>query len=178
VLVLVSDRPALLIATIRSRCQRVEARFPAREVALAWLGAQGIAPDAAASALALAAGNPGIALGFARPEALALAEEVARDLERIAQRATGAEEVALRWAKDRPAERLELAGELARSAAWSAAGVPAADARLARLTTRTDLFKLAAWWDRLNGVRAQVSTPLRTDLLLFEVLDEFRDLAA
>ena len=178
VLVLVSDRPELLIATIRSRCQRVEARFPPRELALGWLRSQAIGAEAAARALDLAAGNPGIALGFASPESLALAEEVARDLERIAGRAVGAEEVAQRWAKDRPGERLELAGELARIAAWRSAGVVVPESRLARLTARADLFKLAAWWDRLNGVRAQVSTPLRTDLLLFEVLDEFRELAA
>ena len=48
----------------------------------------------------------------------------------------------------------------------------------ARLTVRTDFFKLAAWWDRANVARDQLRTPLRADLLVFEVLRDFRELAA
>ncbi|MBK8323267.1 MAG: DNA polymerase III subunit delta' [Betaproteobacteria bacterium] len=41
VIVLVSDRPARLLATIRSRCQVVALGGPPRDVAIAWLGAEG-----------------------------------------------------------------------------------------------------------------------------------------
>ncbi|HVF34893.1 MAG TPA: DNA polymerase III subunit delta' [Candidatus Saccharimonadia bacterium] len=180
VLVLVTDRPSRLIATIRSRCARIDVRFPPRDAAHAWLQAQGIAPDASTAALDLAAGNPGIARRYADAEARALAGEVAKDLESIASGAAGCADVASRWAKDRAGERLELAGELARLGAWRNAGapLPSSTPALARLTASADLFKLAAWWDRANLVRVQLSTPLRSDLLLFELLDEFRELAA
>ncbi len=42
VFVLVSDTPALLLATIRSRCQRLDVRRPPEAVALAWLMEQGV----------------------------------------------------------------------------------------------------------------------------------------
>ena len=180
VLVLVTDRPSRLLATIRSRCQRVDVRFPARDAASAWLESDGMAAGAAGAALDLAAGNPGIARRYAGSGAMSLAVEVAKDLAAIAAGTAGCADVASRWAKDRADERLELAGELARLGAWRNAGAPPPGAApdLSRLTASTDLFKLAAWWDRANLVRVQLSTPLRSDLLLFELLDEFRELAA
>ena len=180
ILVLVSDRPARLLATIRSRCQRIDARFPPREEALDWLRRQGIAEADAEAALALAAGNPGMAREYAGTDSRALATEVGADLAALAAGTAGPADVAARWAKDRPALRLQLAGELARLGAWQSAGAGATGAgrELARLTARADLFKLAGWWDQANFVRAQLSTPLRTDLLLFEVLNDFRALAA
>jgi len=180
VLVLVSDRPERLVATIRSRCQRVDARFPPRESALAWLAARGIGAADAAQALELAAGNPGQAAAYADPELRALATEVVKDLSGLASGAQSAADVAGRWVKDRPESRLELAAELARVGAWrnAGAGSGAGIEGLARLTRAADLYKLAAWWDRTNLVRAQLATPLRSDLLLFEVLNEFRELAA
>ncbi len=51
VLLLVADRPSLLPATIRSRCQRIDLRFPPRAEALAWLVAGGLAEPAATEAL-------------------------------------------------------------------------------------------------------------------------------
>jgi DNA polymerase III subunit delta' len=178
VLVLVADRPDRLIPTIRSRCQRIDARFPARDVALAWLEAQGIGAADAAAALDLAAGNPGTARVFADGGQRALASEVARDLSGIASGQAGSAEVAARWAKDRPEERLELAAELVRLSAWRRAGTGrAGQGDSIRLTDASDLFKVAAWWDRANLARTQLATPLRADLLLFEVLDGFRAVA-
>lgn len=57
VLLLVSQRPAGLPATIRSRCQRLAVAAPPAETARAWLGAR---PDAAQAiaCLGLAAGAP------------------------------------------------------------------------------------------------------------------------
>jgi DNA polymerase-3 subunit delta' len=66
VIVLVADRPARLLATIRSRCESVVLRAPARDEALAWLEAGG-AQDAA-GALALAGGAPLLAAQLAQPE--------------------------------------------------------------------------------------------------------------
>jgi DNA polymerase-3 subunit delta' len=66
VIVLVSDRPARLLATIRSRCQVVPLRVPAREVALEWLAAGGAGEPEVS--LALAGGAPLLARDLAQPE--------------------------------------------------------------------------------------------------------------
>ncbi|HJU39387.1 MAG TPA: DNA polymerase III subunit delta', partial [Tahibacter sp.] len=78
VMILISDAPSRLPATIRSRCQRLDFALPDRAAAIAWLKAQGLAdPDVALDA---AAGNPGVALELARGDGLALRAEVAKDL--------------------------------------------------------------------------------------------------
>ena len=66
IIVLVSDRPARLLATIRSRCESMVLRAPPRERALAWL-AEGGADDPEA-ALALAGGAPLLAAELAKPD--------------------------------------------------------------------------------------------------------------
>ncbi len=66
VILLVSERIGRLLATIRSRCQRVLVRLPAREVALAWLRAQGVAQPE--DALATASGAPLDAIAYCEPD--------------------------------------------------------------------------------------------------------------
>jgi DNA polymerase-3 subunit delta' len=61
----VSDRPARLLATIRSRCESVVLRTPARDVALAWLKSGGA--EEPEIALALAGGAPLLAAELAQP---------------------------------------------------------------------------------------------------------------
>jgi DNA polymerase-3 subunit delta' len=65
-IVLASDRPARLLATIRSRCRMLPLAMPAREASLAWLAANGVAD--AESALAAAGGAPLLAQRLAQPE--------------------------------------------------------------------------------------------------------------
>jgi DNA polymerase III subunit delta' len=55
--VLVTSRPSNLLATLRSRCQRVEIARPATDGALAWLGAQ-LGHEPPAGLLELAGGAP------------------------------------------------------------------------------------------------------------------------
>lgn len=176
ILVLVSDAPARLVATIRSRCQRIDARFPSREVAGQWLAARGVAPALAAASLELAAGNPGMALALAGAAERTLAQDVARDLAGIASGAIRPAEAAARWHKDNAELRLVLAAQAVRLAAWQQAGHAAGDAL--GLTVPGDLHKLGAWWDRANRVREQLATPLRADLMLLDLLREWRALSA
>jgi DNA polymerase-3 subunit delta' len=179
VLILVTDLPMRLLATIRSRCQRIDVRFPQRGEALAWLGAQGVADAAAREALDLAAGNPGLAKQLAEPAHRELAHAVASDLHELVAGAANLVELVGRWAKDRTAERLRLTVELVRQASWQALGGPnAPDTALARLTATVEFHKLAAWWGRANLVRDQLSTPLRVDLLLLDLLRDWRALCA
>jgi DNA polymerase-3 subunit delta' len=179
VLLLVSDRPALLPATIRSRCQRIELRFPPRAEALAWLAAGGLAEPLAIEALDLAAGNPGLAREYAEPAARARFEASVRDLVAVGSGKASAQDTALAWLKDKDeaGARLLLAAQAVRVAAWAARGQGGASktlAALAGLTAGADFPKLAAWWDRANGLREQLRQPLRHDLLLLELLRDFR----
>jgi DNA polymerase III subunit delta' len=66
-ILLVTDQLARLLATIRSRCQRVQLPAPTHEVALAWLTAQAVntGRGGAEAALAMAGGAPLDAVAFA-----------------------------------------------------------------------------------------------------------------
>ena len=204
VIVLVADQPSRLPATIRSRCQQVDARFPHRDEALAWLSGRGIDPAMAVELLAIMSGNPGAALGLGSSRSQELLREVSNDLRNLLQGRASCAEVAARWAKgaeERRAARkighelardprsdgpyadefrVLLAAQLARlvgsEMGGQETGVPAA-VELARLTAGSDFPKLSAWWDRANRVRAQLRTPLRADLILLELLRDWRALA-
>lgn len=79
-IVLVSDRPTRLLATIRSRCEPVPLRAPARGEARAWLAAAGARePDLA---LALAGGAPLLAAALAQPEESEWRRKVVAELSR------------------------------------------------------------------------------------------------
>ncbi|HQZ45671.1 MAG TPA: DNA polymerase III subunit delta' [Usitatibacteraceae bacterium] len=79
-IVLVSDRPARLPATIRSRCESIVLRVPSREIARAWLDAAGAGePDIA---LALAGGAPMLAATLARTEEREWRRRVVAELSR------------------------------------------------------------------------------------------------
>jgi DNA polymerase-3 subunit delta' len=81
VLVLVAARPASLLPTLRSRCQRIEIARPAPEAALRWLE-QGIDGGASDRLLALAGGAPLRALALA-PHFEALEQQMAGILESL-----------------------------------------------------------------------------------------------
>lgn len=80
IIALVSDRPARLLATIRSRCRQLVLPLPPRDTALAWLETQGIAN--AEGALALAGGAPLLAVDLAQPEEEALRRKLVSELAR------------------------------------------------------------------------------------------------
>lgn len=79
-IILVSDRPARLLATIRSRCRLLALGLPPREEALQWLRQQDvIAPEAA---LASAGGAPLLARDLAQPEEAELRRRLLTELAR------------------------------------------------------------------------------------------------
>ena len=97
VIALVSDRPARLLATIRSRCRQLPLPMPPRDAALAWLREQGIAN--ADAALAIAGGAPFLAVELARPEEETLRRKLLGELARPG----GADPVSFATAVDRAA---------------------------------------------------------------------------
>ena len=162
-LLLLADAPMRLPATIRSRCQRLPFRVPARAPAQAWLVAQAL-PDAAA-ALDAAAGNPGLALRHAADGALARREAVRRDLAALVGGRADAQSLAHGWQQDDPAQRLWFAAQaLADELRARAAG------RRGPLGGRTDAATLGALYAQANHARELLRGPLRGELVLLDLL--------
>lgn len=65
-IILVTAHPSRLLATIRSRCQKLPLPLPSRQVGLQWLSEQGLSPEIAATVLEQAHGAPLKALEDAR----------------------------------------------------------------------------------------------------------------
>ena len=166
-IVLVADQPSRLPATIRSRCQRIEFRVPAAAQAMEWLIRQGTDARSATAALEAGGGNPGLALSWVRSGGLATREEVARDLRGLCSGKASMVEVANRWSKADPEPRLWFAAMLMQAEAQAQARNVAGPLAL---TSRNDLPKLSAWFERANQARAQLRGPLRPELVLLEAL--------
>ena len=170
VIILVSDRPARLPATIRSRCQRVRVPVPASAQARDWLVGQGIPSPTADAALAAELGNPGRALAACADDTLSLRDRCRRDLAALRAGAS-AVEVADAWAADRPAQRLWQAAVLARDEALdlarAASGAPG-------LTAADEIPKLAAWFAAANRARERLDTPLRSELVMLDLLHAWK----
>jgi DNA polymerase-3 subunit delta' len=166
-LLLVADAPWRLPQTIRSRCQRIEFHLPPRTEALDWLQQQG-AKDAAA-ALDAAGGNPGLARAWGEEGALTRRQEVRKDLGALAAGRGEAMEVAKRWLDNEPEQRL-----------WFAAQAVADEAKLRAATgtgplaSQLDAEKLDQWYMAANRARESLRGPLRGDLLLLELLAQWR----
>jgi DNA polymerase-3 subunit delta' len=172
-LLLVTSKPGRLPATVRSRCQRLEFRVPPTSEALAWLESRGLKADAAAAALEAARGNPGQAALWATEGSLQLRREVGDDLAAVGSGRASPVETAQQWLGDERAElRLRFAAELALDAASSRWRAPAGKG--AGLTAPADFSKLSAWFDAVNRSREQLRSPLRNDLVLAGLLQEWR----
>lgn len=163
-IVLVSDAPARLSATIRSRCQRLDFALPAHAEALAWLQARHA--DNAEALLAAAGGNPGQAWLLAAQGGMQRRQEVARDLLALAGGRGNARAIAKAWADDAPEQRLEQAARLLEGALRARA-----EGARARFDPGWDDGALTRRFAEANDLRARLNGPLRTDLALFDWLD-------
>lgn len=166
-LVLLADAPWRLPQTIRSRCQRIEFNVPPAEQAKAWLQGQGVAQ--AQKALEAALGNPGLALAWSQQGALERRAEVRRDLAALAAGRGQVIETARRWLDDEAAQRLWFAAQ----AVADERRAQAAQAT-APLASGLDGEALTHWYDAANRTRDALRGPLRGDLLLLELLAQWR----
>jgi len=166
-LMLVADAPWRLPATIRSRCQRLDFRVPAREQALAWLDGQQVAD--AGAALDAAGGNPGLAKAWADAGLLAEHDQVRADLTALAQGRADAYSVMQRWSDERLSERLWFAAHMvageSRARAAHGTGV---------LASRLSDDALGRWFERANRAREALRGPLRADLVVLDLLSHWR----
>lgn len=167
IIVLIANDPSRLPATIRSRCQRVDLRPPTPAEALEWLRGQGIGADDAALTLEASLGNPGQAAQWIADGTLALRAECIADLTALSMHRTQASAVAERWAADRPDSRLWFASVLARE---EARRLTRGERGTFGLTARAEIPKLAAWFGRANRARSLLSTTLRAELVLLDLL--------
>ena len=166
-LILLADAPWRLPQTIRSRCQRIEFYLPDVTEALAWLQAEGVRD--ASAALTAAGGNPGLAQAWAQEGALERRLEVRKDLAALAAGRGQPTEVVKRWLDSEPAQRL-----------WFAAQATADEIK-ARATEDTgplasamNVDALGHWYNAVNRTRESLRGPLRGDLLLLELLAQWR----
>lgn len=174
-LILVADEPARLPATIRSRCQRIELRPPEAATARAWLVAQGADAASVEEALQLADGNPGAARSLLDAEAGRALDALVADLNDAA-RGRPLAAIAARWTEQDCEFLFAMLARLVLLSMRAHGPLPPSPrvAAIARLTAPADFRKLQAWWDHLNLARARLSTPLRKDLAIIELLDEWR----
>jgi DNA polymerase-3 subunit delta' len=105
ILLLVTDRPSFLPATIRSRCPTLRLALPARDEAQAWLATQLGNPEEAAVLLALAGGAPLAALDLA-DEQLARRQEMLNGWQQLASGKADPVKLAADWVK--PGLRLPI----------------------------------------------------------------------
>ena len=174
-LLIVTSKPGRLPATIRSRCQRLEFRLPAREVALAWLRGKGHPEEAAVPALDAALGHPGLAEDWLSHGGLALRKEVRADLNALGSGQASPVELAQRWLADEQAElRLRFSADLAMEAAACQLGATAATR--GGLNAPRDFSRLSDWFDAVNRTRDQLRAPLRHDLILAGLLHQWRSM--
>ena len=164
-IVLVTDQPWRLSATVRSRCQRVEVTVPAARQAATWLDARGIADSTAV--LAAAGGNPGQAWLLAEHGGVQRRQAVARDLLALASGRGDARALGRAWADDEPEQRLEQAARLLEGALRARA-----QGQRARFDPGWDEATLGARCASANRLRVLLNGPLRSDLALFDWLND------
>ena len=170
VIMLVADDPSRLPATIRSRCRRIDIGVPTQAEALAWLRAQGVGEGVATATLEASMDNPGLAGDWIADGALDVRAECMADLAALSASRAQVSAVAERWAADRPGLRLWFASALARE---EARRIGAGRRGELGLTQRTEIPKLAAWFGRANRARGLLSTTLRADLVLLDLLRDW-----
>ncbi|MEO8101912.1 MAG: DNA polymerase III subunit delta' [Betaproteobacteria bacterium] len=170
VILLVSDRVGRLLATIRSRCQRLLVPSPDEATALQWLDSQGIAESA--TALAQAGGAPLDAMAFAdadyqsdRSAFVRVLSDGNADYIAAAQAFEKSDLVNVltwlqTWVSDLALSR--FTGEIRHHRDQKAA--------ISRIATRLDLPGLFRFESQLRQARRSINHPLNARLLLEQLL--------
>ncbi len=183
-MILVSDMPGRLPATIVSRCRRLAAPQPTKDESCAWLAAQGVA--APEEALAQAAGAPRLALELAgddwqderRVWLVALANPRRLGVLALAARVEAGAKEARRARLARVIDwLLAWTADLARIAAGGdARGNPDFAAQLAPLAAAVAPLAAIRYHGQLLRARALLAHPLQPRLVAESLLIDYRSL--
>lgn len=179
VLMLVTSRLSSLLATVRSRCQRLDFAVPAREQALGWLQSQ-LEPAAvkdAAVLLALAQGAPLRAVDLSAQGALEQRKRLLEELHGVALGKSDPVSVAERWHKAGMKQAWSwlssCAVDLVRlkfDAAPSLLNNVDAAPLLRELAPRINARDLFLWSDRVNQAQLEAETPINQQMVVEDVL--------
>lgn len=177
VLVLVSERPSHLPATVRSRCQQLKVEVPGEEVALQWLAGQGIAGPTALTCLKMAHGAPLEALKQAQSGSIEARREHFDSLVAILEGRAAALTIAQSWSKEEDMQGIrwmrdwlmDLLRIVMTGQTRAVRNVDLLDG-LARLAGKLDSRVLFAQLQRVNRTLGQTATSLNRQLLTEDIL--------
>ena len=178
VLILVSHRPQMLSATIRSRCARFEFRPPSLSLAESWLQKEGVKRDAIPDLLAAAGGAPLRAvelsqLGFANAQKMMVA-----DLQALQTGSGDPVECAARWKEMGTAFCLSwfsgLLADLVQTGSVPEEGRhlnnPALGKALSTMAVNIPAYKIFALLDQVVESTRLAATPVDDTLLIEDIL--------
>ncbi|HEU4604009.1 MAG TPA: DNA polymerase III subunit delta' [Steroidobacteraceae bacterium] len=170
-LILLTSRPSALLATIRSRCQRVSVAGPTAQEAIEWLAAQ-TGKQVSEQLLAFAGQAPLRALAYADGRFDALDESMSKSLGALLSKRTDVTQVAAEWAKDELDDRLIWLDLWLNSWARQAVGgtadqftFPTPTAHLPSPPRTLNISGVYSMVDRARALRVQLSrTALQREL--------------
>lgn len=178
-IILLSEQPSRLPATIRSRCQIITSAMPDTALALDWLKTQGVEQDAKLL-LDLAQGAPLLAKQYAEQQLVEARRECFSQWLQIADGKYNLSFAAEQWQKQ---ERPELTVVLAWMIGWigdiAKCSLHGEGARLRNpdlkkslqaLAERLELKDLFWFYDMLLTARSQLATQVNKQLLLEQLL--------
>lgn len=182
-LILITNQPALLLATVRSRCQQLKFAPPSEQIAVNWLNTHLDDQQNPVHLLALAGGAPLTALTMAASEAPARRSVMLDGLERLLKKQADPVILAASWLQGNVAETLTWMQSCVmdmvrlRSVAYPPyLANPDLEQRLGLLAER---FSLPLIYARLEGVTEAIqllSRQVNTQLLLEHMLISWSDI--
>lgn len=184
-IILLSEQPGRLPATIRSRCQKINCRMPDQHLAVNWLQQQGIESDQTLL-LALALGSPLLAKRYAEQQIIKRRQDYFSQWLQVAQNKLNVLTVAEQWQKQ---EGLELSVVLNWLAYWTSDIIklkinpdvielrsPDFKKSLQGLAERLELKLLYAYYDKVLWATSQLSTQVNKQLLVEQLLIDWSQL--
>ena len=182
ILLLVTDKPGGLPATIRSRCQKLAMTYPERSVIMTWLQAQGIHDDLD-TLIGLAQGAPLLALEYAQTDVIKLRRKCFNEWLDVAHQRVHPAMVAENWSKISPAMILFWL------TSWIIDSIKCIFQSPAQQLYNPDLFQalqdeaqrlelkgLYALYDLLLLNRSRLDTQLNKQLIFEEILIKWSEL--
>jgi DNA polymerase-3 subunit delta' len=176
VILLITEKPAQLPATILSRCQKMTLTPPDKETVVAWLKRQPIEEDPETLA-AMARNSPLLARQYAKDRILPLRSECFKTWLAIAKQQANPVTVAEAWLK------LPQADLLLWTSSWTTDLIkcrcrtrpgniynPDLSASLQELARRLDLKSLYRLYDLILASRRRLDTQINKQLILEEIL--------